>query len=157
ERAARAGFNGSGVSRNNRLIERHESPHGGYWKSYDFADNLGRHNVFSHPLGPGADAASFQHTGGEIIFDLPNGLHAFMLVHGQGHRLNKAALEIVSDPRRPDRAVENGVSCMACHARGLIVKRDQVRAHVQRNPGAFTAVEADAIKAMYPLDATIQN
>jgi mono/diheme cytochrome c family protein len=33
---ARAGFNDSGVSRNNRLIERHDSIYGYYWKSYDF-------------------------------------------------------------------------------------------------------------------------
>src|SRR5207249_4761285 len=38
-RVARAGFNGSGVSRNNRLIERHGTAHGAYWKSYDFAGN----------------------------------------------------------------------------------------------------------------------
>src|SRR5207247_126015 len=44
-RAARAGFNGSGVSRNNRLIERHESVYGAYWKSYDFAGNSGRQNL----------------------------------------------------------------------------------------------------------------
>src|SRR5947209_2635378 len=52
ERVARAGFNGSGVSRNNRLIERHRSGYGAYWKSYDFAGNAGRRNLFAHPLGP---------------------------------------------------------------------------------------------------------
>ena len=36
ERVARAGFNGSGVSRNNRLIERHASPHGSYWAQLRF-------------------------------------------------------------------------------------------------------------------------
>ena len=36
ERVARAGFNGSGVSRNNRLIERHVALHGAYWRTYDF-------------------------------------------------------------------------------------------------------------------------
>ncbi|WP_437230918.1 hypothetical protein SH661x_002212 [Planctomicrobium sp. SH661] len=38
DQAIRAGFNGSGVSNNTRLIERHVSPftHGAYWKSYDF-------------------------------------------------------------------------------------------------------------------------
>src|SRR5262249_42081037 len=51
-RAARAGFNGSGVSRNNRLIERHESGSVVYWRSYDFAGNTGRRNLFAHPLGP---------------------------------------------------------------------------------------------------------
>jgi hypothetical protein len=79
-----------GVSRNNRLIERHSSPYGSYWRSYDFADNVGRRNLFAHPLGPSGQASSFEVDGGEIIFNLPNGLHAFMLIDGKGRRLDKA-------------------------------------------------------------------
>src|SRR5262249_28627978 len=145
ERVVRSGFNGSGVARNNRVIERHESPYRAYWGSYDFADNAGPHTLFAHPLGPGVDSGSFRHDGGEIIFDLPNGLHAFMLVDARGRRLDKAPLAIVSDPRRPDRAVENGVSCMTCHARGFIPKSDQVRTHRERNPNAFSRADAAAV------------
>jgi mono/diheme cytochrome c family protein len=155
ERVSRAGFNGSGVSRNNRLIERHASPYGSYWRSYDFANNVGRRNLFAHPLGPGRDANCFEFDGGEVIFSLPNGLHAFLLVDARGRRLDKAPSAIVSDPRRPDRAVENGVSCMRCHARGLIPKDDRVRSHVDRNPNAFSAAEADAVKALYPRQAAL--
>ena len=68
----RAGFNGSGISRNNRLIERHETPFGAYWKSYDFGSSTGRKNLFASPLGPGPGANTFRHDGGEIIFTLPN-------------------------------------------------------------------------------------
>jgi hypothetical protein len=64
ERVARAGFNGSGVSRNNRLIERHASPYGAYWRSYDFADNKGPRNLFAFPLGPGGDGKGFVPDGG---------------------------------------------------------------------------------------------
>src|SRR5206468_122945 len=71
ERAVRAGFNGSGVSRNNRLIERHESGATVYWKSYDFGANTGRQNLFAQPLGPGDHDAAFLHDGSEIIFSLP--------------------------------------------------------------------------------------
>ena len=64
ERVARAGFIGSGISRNNRLIERHDSIHGAYWRTYDFdaiPQNLidrdillpDRRNLFAYPLGPG--------------------------------------------------------------------------------------------------------
>jgi tetratricopeptide (TPR) repeat protein len=150
EKVARAGFNGSGVSRNNRLIERHESGGVVYWKSYDFAGNVGRQNLFAHPLGPGDDERSFRHDGGEIIFTLPNGLHAYLLADGRGHRLDKGPAAIVSDPRRPDRAVENGISCMSCHARGLIDKHDQVRDHVLKNPDAFAAATRDTVLALYP-------
>jgi hypothetical protein len=156
ERVVRAGFNGSGVSRNNRLIERHESPHGAYWRSYDFAGNTGRRNLFAHPLGPGAADGCFAADGGEIIFSLPNGLHAFMLVDARGRRLDKGPLAIVSDPRRPDRAVENGVSCMSCHSRGLIPKSDQVRAHAESNPESFSPAEADTIRALYPPHAILR-
>ena len=36
ERVVRAGFNGSGISKQNRLIERHDALHGAYWRTYDF-------------------------------------------------------------------------------------------------------------------------
>ena len=39
-RVWRAGFNNSGVSVNNRIVERHKSRYGAYWKSYDFAGML---------------------------------------------------------------------------------------------------------------------
>ncbi len=149
ERAARAGFNGSGVSRNNRLIERHESGSTVYWKSYDFSGNSGRKNLFAHPLGPGGRNEDFQHDGGEIIFSLPNGLQGYFLADAEGRRIDKGPTAIVSDPRRPDRAVENGLSCMSCHARGIIEKADQVRAHVQKNSAAFAAGAVESALALY--------
>ena len=82
---------------------------------------------------PAAGSNAFQHAGGEIIFNLPNGLQAYLLVDGNGQRIDKAPAEIVSDPKRPDRLVENGLSCMSCHVRGLLPKDDQVRAHVLKN------------------------
>ncbi len=150
ERAARAGFNGSGVSRNNRLIERHESGAAVYWKSYDFAGNTGRQNLFARPLGPGSSDADFLHDGGEIIFTLPNGLQAYFLTDNKGERIDKGPTAIVSDPRRPDRAVENGLSCMSCHARGIIEKNDQVRGHVLKNKGAFSESAFETLLALYP-------
>jgi tetratricopeptide (TPR) repeat protein len=150
ERVARAGFNGSGVSRNNRLIERHESGGVVYWRSYDFGRNTGKQNLFAHPLAEGEGAANFEHDGGEIIFSLPNGLQGYMLVDGRGHRIDKGPTAIVSDPKRPDRAVENGLSCMGCHARGMIDKADQVRDHVTRNAGAFARGDVELVRALYP-------
>src|SRR5262249_25946561 len=44
ERVARAGFLGSGISRNNRVLERHDAQNGYYWRTYDFdavPQNLG--------------------------------------------------------------------------------------------------------------------
>ncbi|MFO1093256.1 MAG: c-type cytochrome domain-containing protein [Planctomycetaceae bacterium] len=137
EQAIRAAFNRSGVSQNNRLIEWHKSPYGSYWKSYDFGGNAGRQNLFAYPLGPGNEADSFEHDGGEIIFTLPNGLQGYLLVDGKGGRIDQGPTNIVSDPRRANRAVTNGVSCMSCHFAGLIPKSDEVGAVVRANPKAF--------------------
>lgn len=151
-RVARAGFNGSGVSQNNRMIERHELDltNGAYWKSYDFGGNIGKQNIFDRPLG-------FQHDGGENIFNLPNGLQAYMLVDAKGQRIDKGPTAIVSDPKRPDRAVVNGLSCMSCHNQGMIEKEDQVRKHVEANRGAFGKEEADIILGLYPGHAKMKS
>src|SRR5262249_33930000 len=149
DNCVRAGFNGSGVSRNNRVIERHDAAFGAYWRSYDFRDNFDRENVFQRPLGPSPGPASFVHARGEIIFHLPNGLQGYMLVDGDGRRIDKGPGDVVSDPKRPDRLVETGVSCMSCHSKGLLPKDDQVRAHVQKSPGAFAPADREAILALY--------
>jgi hypothetical protein len=156
ENAARAGFNESGVSRNNRIIERHDANYGAYWRTYDFADNTERRNVFRHPLGPAAGGGSFAPDGGEIIFHLPNGLQGYMLVDGSGRRIDRAPVEIVSDPKRPDRVVENGLSCMTCHVKGIIPKADQVRAHVLKNRKTFAAADVASVKALYPVEETLK-
>jgi hypothetical protein len=149
DRVARAAFNASGVSRNNRLIERHESTNGGYWRSYDFAGNADRKNLFSHPLGPGDGPHDFQYDGGEIIFALPNGLNGYMLIDASGGRIDKGPTEIVRDNKQSDGAVVNGISCMSCHNRGLIEKADEVRAVVMRTK-AFGKEETEDIMALYP-------
>jgi formylglycine-generating enzyme required for sulfatase activity/mono/diheme cytochrome c family protein len=152
--AARAGFNGSGVATGNRLIERHKSDYGAYWKSYDFAPpdgpDGGRKNLFRHPLGPGPGPNAFRHDGGEIIFSLPNGLQGYMLVNAAGRRIDEGPTSLVKDPRSRTAAVVNGISCMSCHVRGMIAKDDQILAHVESNQGAFTRDEVAAVRALYP-------
>jgi WD40 repeat protein len=161
ERVARLGFNGSGVSRNNRILERHDAVHGAYWRTYDFESiplnltdrqNLlpDRRNIFAYPLGPGNLENNFQHAGGEVIFNLPNGLQAYLLVNANNVRIERANTAIVSDPKRPDRAVEAGLSCMSCHYRGINPKSDQIREYVDKNPKAFSRADADLIRALYP-------
>lgn len=151
ERVTRSGFANSGVSSNNRVIERHDSSYGAYWRSYDFNGNGLRKNIFAKPLGPGSGAEdfAFAHDGGEIIFDLPNGLHGYMLTNAFGERLERAPTEIVRDPKQSDGAVVNGISCMSCHARGLIPKADEVREVVSRSR-SFPPADAETILVIYP-------
>ena len=122
----RAGFNNSGVSNNNRMVERHASQHGAYWKSYDFAGNVGTQNIFTHPL-------DFTHDGGEVIFNLPNGLQAYYLVNAFGSRLDEAPINIVSNPAASDPTVRNGISCFGCHTEGMKIFEDQVRPVIESN------------------------
>ncbi len=149
ERVVRAGFNASGVSRNNRLIERHESTNGAYWRSYDFGGNADRKNLFSHPLGPGEGEQDFEYDGGEIVFTLPNGLNGYMLISSDGRRIDKGPTEIVRDNKQSDGAVVNGISCMSCHNRGLIEKADQVRDVVARTK-AFDKELVETVMVLYP-------
>ena len=125
-RVWRAGFNESGVSVNNRIVERHKSRYGAYWKSYDFAGNIGTQNIFTHPL-------NFTHDGGEIIFNLPNGLQAYYLSTEKGERLDKAPTNIVSNAGARDPVVRNGLSCMGCHTEGMKTFEDQVRPVIEQN------------------------
>ena len=125
-RVWRAGTNDSGVSTNNRVLERHTSRYGAYWKSYDFAGSVGTQNIFIHPL-------DFTYDGGEVIFNLPNGLQGYYLVNASGSRLDEAPINIVSNPAASDPTVRNGLSCMGCHTEGMKTFEDQVRPVIESN------------------------
>ncbi len=125
-RVWRAGTNDSGVSNHNRVIERHTSQHGAYWKSYDFAGSVGTQNIFTYPL-------NFTHDGGEVIFNLPNGLQGYYLANASGFRLDDAPINIVSNPAASDPTVRNGLSCLGCHTEGMKTFEDQVRSVIESN------------------------
>ncbi len=125
-RVWRAGTNDSGVSNSNRVVERHTSRYGAYWKSYDFAGSVGTQNIFTHPL-------SFTHDGGEVIFSLPNGLQGYYITNASGFRLDEAPINIVSNPAASDPTVRNGLSCFGCHTKGMNTFEDEVRAVIESN------------------------
>ena len=142
----RAGFNDSRVSSNNRVVERHRSSYGAYWKSYDFAGSVGTQNIFTHPL-------SFTHDGGEIIFNLPNGLQAYYITDARGNRIDVAPTEIVSNPAASDPTVRNGLSCIGCHTEGIRPFEDQVRGIVEQiqNP----SFDKEQVLRLYPEKASM--
>ena len=107
-------------------MERHTSRYGAYWKSYDFAGSVGSQNIFTHPL-------DFIHDGGEIVFNLPNGLQAYLLVDANGVRLDDAPIKIVSNPAASDPTVRNGLSCIGCHTQGMKKFEDSVRAAIEQD------------------------
>jgi hypothetical protein len=148
----RGAFNGSGVSQQNRMVEWHESRFGGYWKSYDFepSDGRRRRNIFEFPLeSRNFGGEGFDFAGGEMIFQLPNGLSGYVLTDANGRRINKAPTEIVADPSRPDVAVTNGLSSFRCHHSGMIPYRDMIADHVQKNSFAFSKRDLEVVQDIY--------
>ena len=143
EQVQRAGFANAGPSQNNRIIERHElgGNRGALWLSYDFANNLNDKNIFSHPL-------DFQEDGGEMIFNLENGLQGYFITNAAGDRLDKAPTNVVQDPSSRDGSVEAGLSCMNCHQTdGQLPKFDEIR-DFQLNAGA-NAQQIEQVLAVY--------
>lgn len=164
-RAQRAGMFESGVSGQNRLVEAHPTDAGEFWLSYDFERNNGRSNLARFPLGPAFEddrrfqkfeAFAFDHAGGEIIYNLPNGLHGYMLIDAEGGRIDAGPITIVGDPNQNSGTFEvvNGISCIACHKHGMRDFRDEIReGHaLRRNADASQLVED-----LYPDQAEMQG
>ena len=151
-RVWRAGTNDSGVSNHNRVIERHTSRYGAYWKSYDFAGSVGTQNIFTHPL-------NFTHDGGEVIFNLPNGLQGYYLANASGFRLDDAPINIVSNPAASDPTVRNGLSCIGCHTEGMKTFEDEVRSVIESNATpAYDKAQALRLYAeQSEMDALVQE
>ena len=156
---SRAGFQKSGVSANNRMVERHRSRSGYFWTSYDFKANEGVKNLFEHPLGPGGQSG-FQQDGGETIFSLPNGFQGYYLNNAKGDKLDKGPTEIVRDPDRKDLAVTNGISCMGCHNVGMRKVKDDIRDLVLTGR-TFSRDVRETVDVIYPphdrMDGTVDD
>jgi hypothetical protein len=147
-KVARAGFHESDVSDFNRVIERHlfaNANNRAFWISYDFASESGLANIGVHPL-------DFDFDGGEIIFNLPNGMQAYMLTNAKGERLNEGPTAIVQDESQKDFLVRNGVSCMGCHSAGMIKVQDDIRHELDmgQTETQFNDLEKDQIRRLYP-------
>ena len=134
----------SGVSYENRILDRLESIYGVYWKSYDFTADEEYNNIFNYK-------DNLRHFGNEMIFSLPNGLHAYLITNRKGERLKVAPYAIVKHPYDPNIVINpskpkwipnpngdrdilnpenngniiNGISCMKCHSNGIISFRDE--------------------------------
>jgi Planctomycete cytochrome C len=150
---ARAGLLASGVSKQNRLLDRHDAVYGAYWKSYDFKSDEGAGNLVNFPLGPRfADHPlpqhAFRHAGGEIIFNLPNGLQGYLLVDDHDRRIDVGPIEVVRDALETAGTpqIVNGLSCMACHKHGMIRFEDKLR--------GGTALKGDALVKVQELFRT---
>jgi serine/threonine-protein kinase len=152
-RLRRAGFTLSGVSRNNRIVERHE-PVGAsayLWVSYDYKANKATDNIFQDPV-------HLNPTGGEMIFSLPNGLQGYYVATGKGTRLDAAPTEIVTDRFASDKTVRNGLACMRCHgSNGLQTFHDDVRSVLKQLPGSPADFDRQEALRLYPPQAEMDR
>ena len=166
---ARAAFQKSGVSQQNRMVERHSGTGGAsvryYWKSYDMKPNKGDVGIFTlRPLEPkpSFDArklkllSPFEHDGGEIIWALPNGLQAYMLVTATDDRINEGPPDIVFDREYHSGSslIVNGISCMGCHKQGMIFfEKDEIRPLFENATGTL----AKKVQQIYPRNQEMQR
>src|ERR1051326_19611 len=147
--ARRFGVRDSGVSRNNRAMERHSTAYGAYWKSFDFAGNNPEQDIFRDPLDLHAD-------GGEVIFSLPNGLQGYFIVNKRGQRIDDAPVNIVRDRANlEDPVVHNGRSCMGCHIKGMNLFHDEI---VTTFSGRSQALfDLERAQTLYPGQAELER
>jgi serine/threonine-protein kinase len=86
-----------------------------------------RGNVVQFPLGPRFagnphNDHAFEHDGTASLFTLPNGLVGYFLTDGKDRAVNRSPVEILRDRQETAGtvAVVNGLSCLACHSRGIV-------------------------------------
>lgn len=176
-RAVRAalGNQRSGVSNNNRIIERHDAAVGAFWISYDFlaAEGNQARDIFSSPLGPLdlgniGELEGFEPDGGEAFYNLRNGLQAYALVNAANALVNEAPIEVVQNvtDRRRNTEIRNGFVCWSCHKLGVLPAKDEMRGFVENLGTAarddiFNDDAVDAINAMHlsqsELDRVVQE
>jgi mono/diheme cytochrome c family protein len=156
----RAGFfqGHSGVSDHNRVIERHaqQGGKGTFWQSFDFAASEGKpeKSIELTPMGPrtfvaaiGSQAPGFLPDGGEMIWNLPNGLQAYYLINAAGGRIDVGPVQIVHFP--DGRPIRDGLSCMDCHQTGIIkANKDELRVHARGSD--LSASDKKIMAFLYP-------
>ncbi len=123
-KSRRFGVFRSGYANGPRVVESIDG-YLGFWLTYDFAEYYENNNPFLYPL-------DFEADGGEVIFELNNGLFGYYVFTGDPLRENAeftpvAPIDIAHDPFAHDGLVTNGRSCMSCHVNGLIARSDEVR------------------------------
>jgi serine/threonine-protein kinase len=165
----RAGFSNSGVSKQERVLNRFDNGIAAgqsYWISFDFdggngngevngvsngfETNVDNESIYADPLG-------FAFAGGEAIFSLPNGMQGYYVAAADGTRLDEAPVGVVIDPAQNNGLVTNGASCHSCHQAGLITFTDTVRDYVIDNATDFDNDTFESVMEQYPDPDVFQN
>jgi len=143
----RAGTTKSRISRQDRVVERHEinARPGAFWQSFDFADDQNE-SIFEDPF-------AFNEGGREAIFTLNNGLLGFLIADDQGLLVEDS--DILLDTNQNNFRAVTSISCSSCHATGFIPVVDEVRTLSLNNKIAlgFDNDEVEELEDVYPTPA----
>jgi serine/threonine-protein kinase len=165
----RAGFSNSGVSKQERVLNRFDNGLAAgqsYWISFDFDGGNGNGEVNGVSNGFETNVANesiyddpldFAFAGGEAIFSLPNGMQGYYVAAANGLRLAEAPVGVVIDPAQNNGLVTNGASCHSCHQAGLITFTDTVRDYVIQNSADFDNDTFESVMEQYPEPLVFQN
>jgi len=141
----RAGTTKSRISRQDRVVERHDlgaGRAGVLWESFDFNDQQNE-SIFADPF-------DFNEGGREIIFTLPNGLMAFAIADENG--VFQQDSNILLDTQQNNFRAITSISCASCHATGFIPVVDEVGPTTHTNARALelSRDEIEELDEIYP-------
>jgi mono/diheme cytochrome c family protein len=129
------------VARNNRELQLLPSPFGAderfFWRSLDVADNGKKEaSVIENFMG------TLKIDGGEHIWTLRGGLHAYYIMDGQRSQVADVPVQIAQDHDNPhDARVIVPYKCVSCHGpKGGIRHFDDVVSRMAKNPKIGLAV-----------------
>ncbi|HTV20026.1 MAG TPA: hypothetical protein VMG12_15185 [Polyangiaceae bacterium] len=139
----RAGTTRSAISREDRVVERHELGRrvGAYWQSFDFSADQRGENIFTEPF-------SFNQGGTEAIFSLPNGLLGYLIADENDNIVPES--DLLLDTFQADFVARTSVSCSNCHQQGFNMVTDEVRPFVLANRRAIgNRDDVEAVEEIY--------
>jgi mono/diheme cytochrome c family protein len=140
----RAGTTKSRISRQDRVVERHDIGvrQGAFWQSFDFEDDQNE-SIFEDPF-------AFNEGGREAIFSLPNNLLGFIIADDAGAIVEDS--DILLDTNQNNFRAVTSVSCSGCHSTGLIPVVDEVKELSLDNRIAlgFNNDEVEQLEDVYP-------
>lgn len=137
----------SAITSGARVIERYPSLRPGLWVAHEYAHGEDAVALLNHPLLPWAAATPGEGPakdlpeaiGARALIALPNGLPAFMLFDSNGSA-TPSLTHVPAPHSREDGApqqlgtrVDNGASCLACHAAGPLGFEDRLAKHLEGN------------------------
>jgi mono/diheme cytochrome c family protein len=141
----RAGTTKSRISRQDRVVERHDlgaGRAGVLWQSFDFNDAQNE-SIFADPF-------NFNEGGREIIFTQPNGLMAFAIADANG--VFQEDSDILLDTQQNNFRAITSISCSSCHSTGFIPVVDEVGPTTLANSRALqlNRDEIEELQEIYP-------